>query len=299
MTTTLANPPAAPPALGLEALAVWREWIEEQCGACFPESRTHVLESCLRDRMRATGSASQAEYFGRVVRGDPTERRALVDRVLNHETGFFRHQPSYDALRTGMLPALTAAQRGLGRPRRIELWSAGSSTGEEAYSMAITALEVLLAAAFEFTVTGTDFTAACVEAARVGRYERRSMEGLAAEHRGRYFRPAAGHPGSFEAARYLRNRAEFGLFNFLRPETYPKREFHVIFCQNVLIYLREEIRNQVAREVCGRLAPGGYLVPAPGELPSFAMPGIEAARFGPVLVYRRKPEERVNAKRVD
>ena len=147
---------------------VWCRLIVARCGLTFRDAQIPVVLGVMREQMLARGLTSERSYYDRLVdaaEGGP-EWTALVERLLNHETSFFRHQASFDLLRTHILPSLREP-----RGRRLNLWSAGCSTGQEAYSLAMTAMadEDLRG---EFAVWGGDISRQAIEVARIGRYGR-------------------------------------------------------------------------------------------------------------------------------
>lgn len=265
----------------------WLEWVEQRSGLHIRETRLHVLESSLRERMAATGSETHEHYFHRVaVRGDSRESAALLERLLNHETSFFRHGPSFEVLGQHLIPKLATAAKNAGQPV-LSFWSAGCSTGEEAYSIAATALNALGAGPVDFAVAGSDWSEAAVERARQARWPLRVENDIPEPYRERYFRRGRAGDPSIEAHPAIKSRVRFARFNFLDPASYPAGPFHAIFCQNVLIYFREQVRAEVMANLASCLAPGGYLVTAPGEVPPRSIPGVKPVWFGPTMVLER------------
>ncbi len=321
-TVTITAPRLALPARWQEA---WLDWVEERSGLHIRETRLHVLESSLRERMAATGAETHEHYFQRVaVRGDSRESAALLDRLLNHETSFFRHTPSFEVLGQHLIPKLAAAAKSASPPV-LSFWSAGCSTGEEAYSIAATAMDALGAGPVEFAVAGSDWSEAAVERARLARWSLKAESDIPEPYRERYFRrvrsgdpsvehahnglAAAPHPqrvppilaprlrglrASVEPHPALKARVRFARFNFLDPVSYPAGPFHVIFCQNVLIYFRDRLRVEVMANLASCLAPGGYLVSAPGEVPPRSIPGVKPVWFGPTMVLEKDPGSRAH-----
>lgn len=267
----------------------WLEWVEQRSGLHIRDTRLHVLESSLRERMAATGAETHELYFQRVaVRGDSRESAALLDRLLNHETSFFRHAPSFEVLGQHLLPKLAVAARSAGQPV-LSLWSAGCSTGEETYSIAATAMNALGSGPVDFAVAGSDWSEPAVERARQARWPVRVENDIPEPYRGRYFRRSRAGAPALEPHPALKSRVRFARFNFLDPATYPAGPFHAIFCQNVLIYFREQVRMEVMAHLASCLAPGGYLITAPGEVSPRAIPGVRPVWFGPVMVLEKAP----------
>lgn len=279
------SPFASTPELSFAEGQLWCELIESRCGLHFPESQWHFLRRRLWERMQQRSMDNYAHYYRLLTGGHSgagLEWKSLMEDLLNPETNFFRHQPSFEALQRSVL----ARWRGTGAAAGSDccrLWSAGCSTGEEAYSLAMTALANGGAA----EVLGSDLNGVSLERARRGRYASRQISGVPAAWRSRYFRPAAQDAGAFEAAPALRAAVSFAPFHLLDRTTYPQREFDVIFCFNVLVYFRRPARQEALAGLLSRLRPGGHLFLAPGETAGLAAPGAEPARFEGTTVLRR------------
>jgi type IV pilus assembly protein PilK len=167
--------------------------------------------------------------------------------------------------------------------KQVRLWSAGCSSGEEAYSLAIAASELSNAASCEFEVIGSDLSTEALAAAARGRYGQRALTEAPAEIQRRHFEPCG---NEFQVSRALRALTRFENFNFFDPATYPAVAQDVIFCQNVFIYFREAMREDVVARLARCLRPGGYLVVAPGELAGVPVPGLEWVRLRHTMVLR-------------
>src|SRR6266853_263558 len=168
---------------------LWCELILRRCGLAFRNARLPDVIGIVRERAKARGLSSEAYYQMLSKPGENApEWEALVERLINHETSFFRHPPSFDALYRHILPELRDA-----RPRagKLNLWSAGCSTGQEAFSIAMVAMadEALKG---EFTVWGGDISRYAIDIARRGRYGPRAVANG---------RPASCRSASTECAR--------------------------------------------------------------------------------------------------
>lgn len=271
----VAVPSNSLPELPLAEGRLWCELIERRCGLHFPESQWRYLRRRLWERMALASISTYSQYYRVIAEGGrPEEWRSLLEDLLNPETSFFRHQPFFKAL-TRMLQDW----RG-GEPRR--LWSAGCSTGEEAYSMAMTAAAAGAAAEVE----GTDLNPRVLERARTGIFSARQLDAVPMAWKARFLKETA-KPGEWQVAGNLRTQVKFETFQLLDSGTYPKREFDAIFCCNVLIYFSPAARQRAALGLLGRLKPGGYLFIAPGESAGLSMPGAELTRVESTQVWRR------------
>ncbi|MBL8175756.1 MAG: hypothetical protein JNK48_13865 [Bryobacterales bacterium] len=270
------------PQMSSHELELWQTAVSERWGLHYSEGRAHQLSAGLWRRMQKLGLESFRAYH-RFAGSSPGEWALLLESVLNHESSFFRHMPSFDALWQVALPevAMRKAQR---RDDTVRMWSAGCSTGQEVYSLAMAALEHPSMGLLRIAVKGGDISPFALDAARRGLYTARALDGVAEWQRRKYF-PAA--QGGFEAGRALRQVTEFEEFNLCNAATYGVELFDVIFCQNVLIYFHEEQRLRTVHDLAGRLAPGGYLFLAPGEVLGLRIEGCRDPRLRECLCFQR------------
>ncbi len=277
------RPPAASDGVAPEA---WRYLIHRRCGLTFRDTQVPALMGILVEEMRARGITEPLTYY-QVLNEEPEggpEWATLVERLLNHETSFFRHPASFDAVRTSVLPELLE-----NRPRgsRLNFLSAGCSTGQEAYSLAMLAMddEQLRGA---FTVWGADISRQAIDVARRGRYGPRAVASVPAAYRERFLRHVNHGPSpEFEVVDELRQRVRFMPINLVTTSGVSLNH-DVIFCHNVLIYFSPVAASQVLALLASRLKPGGYLLLGPGEGPSDRPPGLEAVTVGGVRALRRR-----------
>ncbi|HZQ78979.1 MAG TPA: protein-glutamate O-methyltransferase CheR [Acidimicrobiia bacterium] len=228
-----------------------------------------------------------AARLRRAPAGDPA-RRAFVEALTISETQLFRIQPQFDALADRVLPGLLAARAAPGA--RLRLWSAGCSTGEEAWSLAIV-LERLLPAGRDATVVATDVDETALERAERGVYGPHSFRGVPEWVRARWFTPAG--PDRWEVDQRLRRRVHFALLNLVAGG-YPSpangtAAVDVLLCRNVLMYLTAEARQRVAGRLARCLAPGGWLAVAPAEVAAADFPGL-AVRHFPLAILHQRPD---------
>jgi len=207
--------------------------------------------------MTMVGCRCVDEYFGRLT-VDPEEIERLVDAVTIHVTGFFRDRDVFDALESEHVPALVArkASGGLGA---LRVWSAGCSTGEETYSIAMMLERALRDAGGNggegIEVFGTDVSASACRAAMAGVFDNDRMTGLPAVLKNRYFRREG---GSWRIGRELRAFVKFKAHDLFSPPPYSMLD--MIFCRNVLIHFEHRSRVAVMRHFHAALAEWGLLV---------------------------------------
>jgi chemotaxis methyl-accepting protein methylase len=280
-------------------LQLWQALIELRCGMYFGETRLQYLRNRLWERMQALGLESYLDYYAAVVepRG-AHEWTNLLPYLVNNETGFFRHEPSYEALVDAVLPEVMKQKRTEAN-RTIRLWSAGCSTGEEPYSLGMVALHAGSSHAdkntdWRFSIVGSDISNKALKHARGGRFPERAVERVTSPllrlHLSRY---CVRHDGSYEMTDAVKSVVHFDSFNLIEPATYTADLQDVIFCQNVLIYFRMEIRAEIVRHLTRRLSLGGYLFLAPGEGVGLDLSGLRNMRQESLQVFRRVGQEKV------
>ena len=263
----------------------WQTLLEERTGVVITEQRRAFLQTNLSARMRELGVADYAAYYRQVTDGPrgAVEWSTLLDRLTVQETRFFRHPASFEVLERHLHEQL---QRGLERP--WELWSVGCSSGEEPYSLAISAAQVLHDSEWpeHFGVTGTDISLNALSKAREGLYGARKLEQLEDDLRRRYF--AAQADGRFKVIPSLAARVCCARLNVLELAKAPMSGMDVIFCQNLLIYFRRWRRREILNRLAERLAPGGLLVVGVGEVAGWQHPELIPVADERVLAFTRK-----------
>lgn len=284
-----AQSPDVMPELSPRERSLWADLISQRCGLSFADSRAGVLARSLWQRTRERGMPSFTAYYHLLAHeGEQTEWSELFDLLTNNDTAFFRHPPSFDALTRHLLPRLVQDRSQSGE-RDVLVWSAGCSTGQEAYSLAACFLLCQEAIDWRFRVVGSDLSRKALARARLGRYRPFEMRGLEGARWGRFFRPVR-HAGAdyYEAADELKAVVSFAAGNLCEPRTWQLPAQDVVFCQNVLIYFRPADREPILRHLVDRLRPGGYLVLSPAESMGLTLPGTFRMPFD-AAVYQRIP----------
>jgi len=208
---------------------------------------THVTES---------GHESFGDYLDQVFQDTSGQELAnLINRLTTNHTYFFREEAHFHFLRQTVLPELERTVR----DRDIRIWSAGCSSGEEPYSIAMTLQDYygVSRALWDASVLATDISAKVLQIARHGRYPSGSLDNLPAGWASRFFR--AVNADTVEVVDPLRRDVMFRSLNLIQ-DTFPlRRRFHVIFCRNVMIYFDRQTKNELIRRFFQQTEPGGYL----------------------------------------
>ena len=230
-----------------------RTLIEKRSGILFDESRERFFSTRVREHMHHRKLAFGAELL-RTIQGSNAEYDHLLERLLTQETRFRRYPESFEALEKKILPELHM-KKFWENPRTLRVWSAGCSTGEEPYSIAISLCDTLeFADAWNLSILATDISRQALQVAERGVYTRRVLENLSPRQIEAYFQKVG---DQFLVKPKVRNLVSFAPMN-LAQSVYVGR-FDCIFCMNVLIYFSDEKRAQLIQRFFEYLEPGGYL----------------------------------------
>jgi type IV pilus assembly protein PilK len=263
----------------------WQTLLEQRTGVVLSEQRRTFLQTNLSARMRELGVADYSQYYQQVTAGPrgAVEWATLLDRLTVQETRFFRHPASYEVLSSYLRLRLG---QGLSQP--LALWSVGCASGEEPYSLAISAAQVVHGSAHAqwFGVTGSDVSLNALAKAREGLYSASRLEHLSEQQRLRYFSEQA--DGRFKVVAELAARVCCARLNVLELSQAPMADMDVIFCQNLLIYFRRWRRREILNHLVERLVPGGLLVVGVGEVAGWQHPELIPVADERVLAFTRK-----------
>jgi chemotaxis methyl-accepting protein methylase len=259
-----------------------REYVETRSGMEFAGVRERVLVDAVARRVSATRQPTVAAYVRSL--GTPTgeaEWGRLLDQLLNGDTRFFRDPPALATLTGLALPRLRERRREEGTDR-LALWSAGCSTGQEAYSLAMTGLAEPEMVGWRLAVLGTDVSGPALAAAEAGVYRAHAIADVPESFRRRFLVP---HDAGYQIGPGVREVVRFQPHDLLTGSTPPPQD--VIFCQNVLIYYRPDHRTEIVRRLTATLAPGGFLFLGAAEAVGLPTPGLELFRLEDGWVYQK------------
>ncbi len=234
--------------------------LEARTGQQLAMSRPWRFEAALAPLLRARGLPSLEALAGRLAAGaDSALADETIEALLNNETYFFRDRAAFELLRTGPLRRLAAARA---RQKRIAIWSAGCSTGQEAWSLAmIFADDPLRWSGWTIDIVASDVSRAAIGAARRGSYSQFEVQrGLAVREMLRWFEEEGA--GRWRVADALRSRVRFEQRDLSPP---PPGRFDLVLCRNVLLYFSPERRAAAFDRLAESLAPDGTLMLGAGE----------------------------------
>jgi chemotaxis protein methyltransferase CheR len=260
-----------------------QQFLFDRSAIVLAEEKQYLVESRLLPVVHSTGVASITDIVKALRRGDRSIETAVVDAMTTNETSWFRDAAPFEALRKVILPDLIATN--VSR-RRLSIWSAACSSGQELYSTAMLLdAEFSELASWHVDLFGTDLSTAVVAKARAGRYSALEINrGLPASHLVRYFKRDG---ASFVIDDALRSKARFELFNLARPWP-PIQDFDVILLRNVLIYFDIPTKQRVLEQARAHLRPGGYLMLGTAETTRGLIDGFTSVTTAGTAVYRRE-----------
>ncbi|TAL23054.1 MAG: hypothetical protein EPN99_05005 [Frankiales bacterium] len=243
-------------ALGDAEFARLRELLSRTAGLVFDDSRRESMGYSIGERLRATGIADVASYLEEVERAGSAERQRLLDEVTIQETHFFRNPPQMRALRVHVLPELIRHADANGR--RLRIWSAGCSTGEEPYTIAMMLRELLPSTAgWDVKVIATDISENALRAARAATYGSRAVQLATAAEVARFFVAQSG--GRWTVRPEVRELVELRHHNLVR-DAPPEPVLDLVLCRNVTIYFSRETTRELMGRLHRSLRDGGYLL---------------------------------------
>lgn len=246
------------PVLGDADFRFLREFVLEHCGIALGEHKRQLVQGRLLRRLRSLGLSEFGSYCER-LRSDPAaELGDLASAISTNVTSFFREVHHYDFLADTLLPQWLQQKRG---GERLRIWSAGCSTGEEPYALAMVLAEVLEkhGSSLDARILATDLSPQALDAARNGVYALERMNGVSKERQRRWFLRGEGSYDGFACVHpRLRELVSIQLLNLLH-EWPMQGPFDAIFCRNVVIYFDKPTKQKLFRRYASMLAPGGYL----------------------------------------
>jgi len=240
------------------------EYIESQLGIKMPRTKKQLLESRLLKRLRALGMGSYVEYCEYLFspEGHEHEIVTMIDLVTTNKTDFFREPDHFDYLFNTALPELVKSY-GAGVRKTLMVWSAGCSTGEEPYTLAMIMSEFAErypGLGFDYTILATDISTRVVDAAAKGIYSAERVAPVPEPMRKKYLlRSKNREQALVRVVTELRERVRVRRLNFMDDEFGFREPLDIIFCRNVIIYFDKETQERLLQKFCDNLKPGCYI----------------------------------------
>lgn len=265
-----------------------RDFIYQQCGIFIAENRKYLVENRLSNRIKELNLKSYSEYYNflRFDAGRRDELNKLFEVVTTNETSFFRNPPQLKVFQEYVLGEVIAACRQSGK-KRIRIWSAGCSTGEEPYTLAIILHEVLKneISSWDIKITANDLSEAVLAAARRGVYNEYSLRTTPPEIVRTYFTKEG---TSYKINPSPKRLVSFGQINLSDREQLRRVEkSQIVFCRNVIIYFDDEMKRKVIGAFYDNLEPNGMLLIGHSESLHSISRAFKPEHHTGTIVYRK------------
>ncbi len=235
-----------------------RDYIRDYCGMFFDDKSKHTLERRLNRRLNIHHIKDFREYYRLLMydKDRDKELQIIMDILTVNETYFFREESQLKTLHKEILPEIKKKNRGI---KKINMWSAGCSTGEEPYSIAMIVLENKEFDDWEVNIIGSDISQRVLSVAREGIYKKNSFRNAEYYYIRKYFKEQQN--GDRKISDRAKNLVNFNCLNLLDPFKIKLiGKLDVIFCRNVLIYFDKDSRKKVIESFFNMLSDGGYLI---------------------------------------
>ncbi len=227
-------------------------------GIKLPISKKIMLQSRLASRLKINGIKSYADYTKYVLSGEASEIEIvnMIDLVSTNKTDFYRESAHFDFMKEVVLPDFLVADS----RQPLKIWSSASSSGEEAYTIAMVISEFIENnRKIDFEILGTDISARILEKAKLGIYPLDRVDVIPLSQKKKYLLRSKDQENPMvRIVPSLRAKARFQRLNLMDTSYNVPKDFDIIFCRNVLIYFDRETQEKVINKLCMHLKPGGY-----------------------------------------
>jgi len=258
-----------------------RDFIYEKSGIFVPDNKKYLLENRLHRRLAEKNLKSYEDYLYLIkYAGDREEMRKLFDVVTTNETFFFREPQQFEVLTKNIIPGLI----GKGA-RRLRIWSAACSTGEEPYTIAMLLKEHRETSLLPSEIISTDLSASVIEAAKKGIYTNYAVRNMPPQYLKKYFDSSN---GVYRLNDTIKAMVRFSQLNLVDEKSMKSmRNFDIVFCRNVLIYFDDRAKKKAVSLIYDAMKPGGYLFIGTSESLHNVTRAFRPAVFNKTVVYER------------
>jgi len=241
-----------------EEFRLLRDLISGYCGLYFEESSVYFLERRLQNRLEEKQLTSFLDYYYLLLYGQEKEEELgkVVDVLTTNETYFFREANQLKTFSEEIIPEILERKKAR---RTLRIWSAGCSTGEEPYTLAMIALEHRELLGWNIEIFASDISQRVLQTARKGLYGKSSFRSMEQYYESRYFHRIDSSRSQIDDS--VRKLVSFGHLNLLQPEQWTiLAHFDIIFCRNVMIYFNLESKKKMVENFHQKLEEGGFLL---------------------------------------
>ncbi len=240
-----------------------RDFIYKEAGIVLADSKQQMVQARLQKRIRLLGLPGYGEYLKHALE-TPSETVELINAMTTNKTDFFREPHHFEFLARQEIPRLIEEARRLERPKRLRIWHAGCSTGEEPYSMAMVLAEShLFEQGWDVRQLASDIDTKVLAHSEAAIYDEERISPVSLERRRKFFLRGKGErEGQYQVRREIRELVTFRQINLLDP-MWPMSanvRFDVIFCRNVIIYFDRPTQAVLFNRFASKLQPGGLLI---------------------------------------
>ena len=229
----------------------YRKLIYAESGITFTASNRSILESRLKEQLRSNGLPTVSAYYDKITKSKD-ELKAFLDAITTNLTRFFRNEAHFEALKNYVIPEIINKIR-KGFPGTIRLWSAGCSTGEEPYTIAML-LNEILPSPWNFEILASDISLKCLMTAKEGFYAENRIAGIPDKYLAKYFEKV---DGGYKALPSLTSKIKFDYHNLKNDSG--QRNLDIVFCRNVIIYFDEAAQTEVINRFWNSMAQKSFL----------------------------------------
>jgi chemotaxis protein methyltransferase CheR len=228
----------------------YKTLIYNESGITFTATNRAILESRLRERLRSKPGVTVQSYFS-TISSNKEELKAFLDSVTTNLTRFFRNQAHFDALQHFVVPELIKIKGAFNT--NLHIWSAGCSTGEEPYTIAML-LQEILPPPWKFEILASDISLKCLMTAKEGFYADSKVEGIPPLYLQKYFTKV---DGGYKIHKDIQSHIRFDYHNLKNDSG--QRNLDIVFCRNVIIYFDEPAQKTVINHFWDSMAPKSFL----------------------------------------
>ncbi|MDR0301005.1 MAG: protein-glutamate O-methyltransferase CheR [Treponema sp.] len=229
--------------------SLYRDLIYAESGITFTPTNRSILESRLKERLREKNLDSVKAYLD-TIKSDKEELKGFLDSITTNLTRFFRNQAQFDAFEHYVIPELIKIRK---TPGTIRIWSAGCSTGEEPYSLAMLLAEVL-PKPWNFEILASDISLKCLMTAKEGFYGDNRLDGIPESYLKKYFDKV---DGGYKIHADIQSKIKFDYHNLKNDSQ--QRNLDVVFCRNVIIYFDDAAQAAVINRFWDSMASKSFL----------------------------------------
>jgi len=262
------------------------KFLEVQCGIVLGENKQYLVKSRLIPLIAQFNLESLADLIQQAISNRNRQVRTMViDAMTTNETLWFRDRYPFELLGSKLFPELLESKK------NIKIWSAASSSGQEAYSISMSALEYKKAKSamnLSVQIVGTDISDTMLTQCKAGEYDMLALSrGLSEERKRQFFERSNNDSSKMQVNNEVKKLTSFRNLNLLDSYT-SLGKFDIIFCRNVLIYFSSDVKTQILNQFASSLNPNGYLILGASESLSGLTERFEMVRCNPGIIYKLK-----------